>query len=125
FLSIRQQLEAYGALARYSSAAKRQCCGRIVDDDVAEAVGAQAVDEGRVLLGELRLPGVQVADLSHVRLQELLQAAEAGLQGAVQRATFDSDAKPGGGEQCVLLRVHADAEVIALAGGIGVRIGAA
>ena len=113
------------ALAGLSGAAERPFCRRIIDEDVAESLSAEAVDEGRVLLGELRLPRVQVADLSHVSLQELLQAAEAGLQGAVERAAFDGDAEAGGGEQCVLLRVDADAQIVAFARRVGVGAGAA
>src|SRR5207237_9166855 len=124
-LSIRQQLVAEGTLPRFADASQRPFCGRIVDDDVPEAVAAEAVDERAILLGELRLPGMQIADLSHVRLQDLLETAKAGLQGAVQCAAFDGDAEPDGGEQRVLLRVDADAKVVAFAGGIRAGIAAA
>src|SRR5438552_15079130 len=125
FLSIRQQLVPERSLARFASTPERPFCRRIVDDDVAEAVTARAVDERSVLFGELRLPGVQVADFSHVRLQQLFQAAEAGLERAVERAPFCGDAEARRGEDRILLSMDADAEVVAFAGGTRVGIGAA
>ena len=68
---------------------------------------------------------MQVADLADVRLQQLLQAAEAGLQRRVHRAAVDGDAEAGRGEQRILFGVDADADVIALARCVLFRLGAA
>ena len=76
-------------------------------------------------LGEPRLPRLQIADLAHVRLQQFLQAAEAGLQRRVHRAAGDGDAEAGRGEQRVLLGVDADADVIAFARWVLLRVRAA
>ena len=108
-----QHLVTEGALTS-DRASKRPSCIRVIDHDLPEVRRAEAIDERSIDLCETRLPRLQIAHLAHIRLQQLLQAAEAGLQRRVHRAAGDGDAEARRGEQRILFGVDADTDVIAL-----------
>ena len=95
--------------------------------DLGEDLEAGA--ERRVLLGQPgvvvrlgRVPGVEESHLLDARLEQLLEAAEAGLHGRGDRGAQRLLAEAGGGEQGVLLGVDADADVVGAAAQAGVEV---
>ncbi len=61
------------------------------------------------------MPGMEIDDLIDAGLEHLFQASETGLNCGVDSGSLDGDAKPGGGEDRILLRVDTDTEVVARA----------
>src|SRR4051812_23081902 len=99
----------------------------VVDLEVADAAGEAAL-QALVLGLVVRVgvhPVVQVVDGVHAGLEQLLGAAEAGAHGGVHGAPLHRDPEARRRQQRVLLRVHADAQVVAGARRVLVAVGAA
>ena len=72
------------------------------------------------------IPLVQVVHAAHLRLQHLFGATEARTHGRIHRATRRCNSKPCRRQDRILFGVHADAQIVCLAGLVGlVAIGAA
>src|SRR5262249_16588691 len=80
----------------------------------------------RVLSRELGLRSKwsKVVHTLDLRLQEFLGAGEAWLHGRVEDRALDRDAEAGRRQECVLLGMNADAEVVGRPRGILLRVGA-
>src|SRR4029079_7741145 len=120
-----QDLVPQHPLAGRVSAPQRPVRVKIGNIYQPKPLASESFHQRRVLFGEARLPRLPIDDLVDVRLERLLQTAEAGLERRVQRTAVNGHAEPSRGQQGVLLGVHADANVIALARGVGRWIGAA
>jgi hypothetical protein len=91
-----------------------QLCSRNAPKSSVEscAQGCVLLHQRAVVVCLHRIPRVEVAHLADAGLEHLLQASEARLGGGGHGRAEGLLSEPGGGEQCVLLSVHADADVI-------------
>ena len=84
-----------------------------------------AGDDFFVFVGHGRIrvnPRMEIVNFIDLRLEHFFHASETGLGGRVNCPVGHGDPKPSGGQNGVLFRVHANAEIIPGPGRIGLSL---